>query len=357
MPVSSMRLRTTAKISSTRGSMMSESTRRAVLRGRCPPTPGTSISSSSPTMRPSAQPDRRLSRSASAIGVRRPGGDVARDVVAADGDDAGVGDAAVDVEQDVGRAAADVDDGDADLLLVVAEDGLGAGERLRARRRPPSGRSARRSGSTFWTQLVAAVTRFTFTPRRTPAIPMGSRMPSWLSTMYSRGRTCRIWRSASTGMARAPSSTRSTSLRVTSPPAMAATPSLRRRANVAAADARVDGPDLHAGHRLRALDRVLDRAHRPVDVGDDPLAEAAAWDDSDPEDRDAVGASTSATTAQTFVVPMSRPTTISPCEAAVLIVMGQSHAASAGAKFPPRGTAVLSASARRRARGACRCRA
>src|ERR1019366_436904 len=32
--------------------------------------------------------------------------------------------------------------------------------------------------------------------------------------------------------------------------------------------------------------------------------------------------STSATTAQTFVVPMSRPTTISPCEAAVLILRG-----------------------------------
>ena len=57
-------------------------------------------------------------------------GDVVRDVVAADRDDARVGDAAVDVEEDVGRAAADVDDRDADLALVVGEDGLGARERL-----------------------------------------------------------------------------------------------------------------------------------------------------------------------------------------------------------------------------------
>ena len=140
-------------------------------------------------------------------------------------------------------------------------------------------RSAQRM--TFCTQLVAAVTRFTFTPRRTPPIPMGSRMPSWLSTMYSRGRTWRICRSASTGMARAPSSTRSTSPRVTSPPAMAATPSRARRADVAAADAGVDGADLDARHRLRALDGVLDRAHRPVDVGDDPLAEPAAGHHAD----------------------------------------------------------------------------
>src|SRR5579859_3448953 len=43
--------------------------------------------------------------------------------------------------------------------------------------------------------------------------------------------------------------------------------------------------------------------------------------------------STSATTAQTFVVPMSRPTTISPCEAAVLIVWGNRTAAARGPTF------------------------
>ena len=90
-------------------------------------------------------------------------------------------------------------------------------------------------------------------------------------------------------MARAPSRTRSTSARVTSPPAIAATPSERWRADVAAGDAGVDGADLDAGHRLGRLDRVADRAHRPVDVGDDPLAEAATGHVADPEDGDAVG--------------------------------------------------------------------
>ena len=51
----------------------------------------------------------RFRRSASAIGVRRPAAMSFGDVVAADRDDARVGDAAVDVEQDVGGAAADVD--------------------------------------------------------------------------------------------------------------------------------------------------------------------------------------------------------------------------------------------------------
>ena len=59
-------------------------------------------------------------------------------------------------------------------------------------------------------------------------------------------------------------------------------------------DAGVDRPDLDAGHRLRALDGVLDRADRPVDVGDDPLAQPAARHHPDAEDRDPVAASTSA---------------------------------------------------------------
>ena len=136
-----------------------------------------------------------------------------------------MGDAAVDVEEEVGRAAADVDDGDADLLLVLGEHRLGAGERLEhdvgdvevaaLGAADDVLHAARRGGDEV--DLRAC--------RRTPLMPIGSRMPSWLSTMYSRGKTWRIWRSASTGMARAPSSTRSRSARVTSPPAMAATPS------------------------------------------------------------------------------------------------------------------------------------
>jgi hypothetical protein len=52
---------------------------------------------------------------------RRPEtrGDVVRDVVASDRNDAGVGDSPLDVEEQVGRAAADVDDRDAYFLLVL----------------------------------------------------------------------------------------------------------------------------------------------------------------------------------------------------------------------------------------------
>ena len=45
---------------------------RATRRGAWPPTPGTSISSSSEIILPSAHPELRLRHSASAIGVRRP---------------------------------------------------------------------------------------------------------------------------------------------------------------------------------------------------------------------------------------------------------------------------------------------
>ena len=125
-----MRLRTTAKISSTRGSMMSESTRRGGLARRVPADAGhldlfvvgdhAAERAAEVALQPLGLAHRRA----------QPGRDVVGDVVAADRDDAGVGDAAVDVEEQVGRAAADVDDRDADLLLVFGEDGLGAGERL-----------------------------------------------------------------------------------------------------------------------------------------------------------------------------------------------------------------------------------
>ncbi len=46
--------------------------RRAMIRGRRPPTLATSIVSSSSTIDESAQPQRRLIFSASGIGVRKP---------------------------------------------------------------------------------------------------------------------------------------------------------------------------------------------------------------------------------------------------------------------------------------------
>ena len=58
-----------------------------------------------------------------------PDDEVVRQVVAADGQDAGVEDAAVDEDGDVRRAAADVGEDDALLLLLLLEDGLGRRER------------------------------------------------------------------------------------------------------------------------------------------------------------------------------------------------------------------------------------
>ena len=67
--------------------------RRGMTRGLRPPTLATSIVSSSPTMDDSAQPERRLIRSASGIGVRSPTA-MSFQRIAADGDDAGVPEAA-----------------------------------------------------------------------------------------------------------------------------------------------------------------------------------------------------------------------------------------------------------------------
>ena len=60
------------QISSARGWRISDSTRRGIVRARRPAMLATSIVSSSGTSAVSAQPDRRLSFSASGIGIRRP---------------------------------------------------------------------------------------------------------------------------------------------------------------------------------------------------------------------------------------------------------------------------------------------
>src|SRR5690606_32296428 len=69
-----------------------------------------------------------------ALGLRHGGPeacrDVAGDVVSADGDHAGVGDASVRVDEQVRGPAADVDDGHADFLLVLADHRVGAGQGL-----------------------------------------------------------------------------------------------------------------------------------------------------------------------------------------------------------------------------------
>jgi hypothetical protein len=57
---------------------------------------------------------------------------------------------------------------------------------------------------------------------------------------------------------------------------------------VTAGHAREDRADLDARHRLRRLDRLLDAAHRPVDVGHDAFAQTPARHVPDAENGDAV---------------------------------------------------------------------
>ena len=76
----------------------------------------------------------------------------------------------------------------------------------------------------FWAEVTAPVTMCTLTSRRTPAMPSGSAMPRWLSTIYSCGRMWMTSRSAGMATARAASSARSTSRWPTSPPLTAMTP-------------------------------------------------------------------------------------------------------------------------------------
>src|SRR5580692_6957885 len=70
--------------------------------------------------------------------------------------------------------------------------------------------------SMFCAALSAPVTMCTFASRRTPDMPIGSRMPSWPSTMNSCGSTCRIFWSAGMATALAASITCSTSPWLTS---------------------------------------------------------------------------------------------------------------------------------------------
>src|SRR6185437_3997287 len=78
--------------------------------------------------------------------------------------------------------------------------------------------------SMFCAALSAPVTMCTLASRRTPDILIGSRMPSWPSTMNSWGRTWRIFWSAGMATALAASMTCSTSPCVTSLSRIATTP-------------------------------------------------------------------------------------------------------------------------------------
>ncbi len=156
---------------------LAQSTWRGSTRGARPPTDGTSMVSSSSTIARRAQPYLILIRSASAIGVRSPVAMSFVRLIPPIGMHARVHDRAIHVDDDVGRAAADVDQRDADLLLVLESTAaaLASGSSTTSATSRPQ-RSAHLM--MFCALVVAAVTMWTRASSRTPLMPTGSRMPS-----------------------------------------------------------------------------------------------------------------------------------------------------------------------------------
>ena len=127
----------------------------------------------------------------------------------------------------------------------------------------------------FCAALSAPVTMCTLASRRTPDMPMGSRMPSWPSMMNSCGSTCRMLLVGGNrhGLGRVDHvlhvhiadlaiADRHHAVRV-------------QAAHMAAGDAGVHRVDLAAGHQLGLFDGALDRLHGGFDVHHHALLQAA----------------------------------------------------------------------------------
>ena len=199
-----------------------------------------------------------------------------------------MGDAAVDVEQDVGRAAADVDDRDADLLLVVGEDGLGARERLEHDVGDDEAaalgaaddvlHAARGGGDEVHLRAEAHAAH----PDRVADAVLD------VDDVLARQDVEDLAVGVDRDGARAFEDALDVGARH-----LAAGDGRdavgRLRADVAAGDAGVDGADLDAGHRLRRLDGVLDRARRSSRCCETmPLRSPRQGTVADAEDRDPV---------------------------------------------------------------------
>ena len=165
-----------SRISSQRAWMISQSmaarrrcagARRRRLRSRSSPRRSTALGR--------ALPNCSFAVLGRVVGAAQADDDVARDVVAADGQRRRVVDAAVDEDGDVGAAAADVGDDDALALLLRRRArprrwrGAAGSARRPARRRP------RRTLVTLAMALEATVMMCASTSRRWPYMPRGSR--------------------------------------------------------------------------------------------------------------------------------------------------------------------------------------
>src|SRR5229473_3495284 len=161
----------------------------------------------------------------------------------------------------------------------------------------------------FCVAATEEVTRWTFTSRRWPTMPMASRMPFCASTMNSWGSTWRTSRSSGSEMLRAASTARRTSSRSMSrgrcprvmPPRLF-TPRTWPPATPISASSTGTFATLSASSTARRMELTVESrlTIRPLRSPLDSAAPSARNFTSSP--------STSASSTQVFVLPMSSPT-------------------------------------------------
>src|SRR5215469_4253884 len=162
--------------------------------------------------------------------------------------------------------------------------------------------------SMFCAAESAPVTMCTLASSRTPDMPIGSRMPSWPSTMNSCGSTCRIFWSAGIATALAASITCSTSPWLTSLSRTPTTPwELRLRTWLPAMPANtewISQPAISsASSTARWIDCTVDSMLTTT-----PFFSPREGCEPRPSSSIEPSAPTSPTSATTLDVPMSRPT-------------------------------------------------
>src|SRR6185312_1118578 len=162
--------------------------------------------------------------------------------------------------------------------------------------------------SMFCAALSAPVTMCTLASRRTPDMPIGSRMPSWPSTMNSCGSTWRIFWSAGMATALAASITCSTSPCVTSRSRIATTPwELRLRTWLPAMPANTEWISQPAMSSASSTARWIDCTVDSMLTTTPFFRPREGWEPR-PSTSIVPSTPTSPTRATTLEVPMSRPT-------------------------------------------------
>src|SRR5687768_126856 len=160
----------------------------------------------------------------------------------------------------------------------------------------------------FWAALSAPVTMCTRASRRTPDMPIGSRMPSCPSMMNSCGRTCRIFWSAGIGTAWAASMTRATSPLATSLSLIATMPcELRLRTWLPAIPVYTERISTPAMSSASSMARWMDWTVESMLTTTPFLRPREGWEPRPMTSR-LPSACISPTSATTFDVPMSSPT-------------------------------------------------